>query len=48
MTATEVNEISQDGATYSIPRETSKIFRAGILDNPLIASSLPKEIEDCA
>jgi hypothetical protein len=33
---------------YSIPRETRKIFENGILRNPLIASTLPKEIEECS
>lgn len=33
---------------YSIPRETQDIFDQGILKNPLIASTLPKEIQECA
>jgi hypothetical protein len=33
---------------YSIPRETQKIFEDSILQNPLIASTLPKEIEECS
>lgn len=35
-------------ATYSIPSETQSVFLNGILLNPLIASTLPKEIEECA
>lgn len=48
MATNGVNKNIQDVATYSIPRETRKVFREGILGNPLIASSLPKEIEECA
>lgn len=36
------------GNPYSIPRETQKIFENGILQNPLIAPTLPKEIEECS
>ncbi|KAK7181919.1 hypothetical protein DPSP01_009516 [Paraphaeosphaeria sporulosa] len=43
-----VNGHAQDAATYSIPHETRKVFREGILNNPLIASLLPEEIEECA
>lgn len=33
---------------YSIPDATYQIFRDGLLKNPLVANSLPKEIEECA
>jgi len=33
---------------YSIPRETQNVFENGILQNPLIASTLPKEVEECS
>lgn len=33
---------------YSIPQETQDIFDHGILKNSLIASTLPKETEECA
>ncbi|KAI8933837.1 hypothetical protein NX059_009538 [Plenodomus lindquistii] len=33
---------------YSIPQETQFIFDNGILNNPLIAPTLPKEFADCA
>jgi hypothetical protein len=32
---------------YSIPEQTQKIFNDGILNNPLIAPTLPKGIEQC-
>ncbi|KAH4048462.1 hypothetical protein HBH49_159000 [Parastagonospora nodorum] len=38
----------ENDVPYSIPRETQKIFEEGILQNPLIASTLPKEIEECS
>ncbi|KAF2273427.1 alpha-methylacyl-CoA racemase [Westerdykella ornata] len=34
--------------TYSVPLETKSIFQHGLLKNPLIAPTLPKEIEECA
>lgn len=34
--------------TYSIPQETQKVFRDGLLNNPLVKPTLPKEIEECA
>jgi hypothetical protein len=37
-----------DSKNYSVPRETQHIFNNGILDNPLIAPTLPKEITECA
>lgn len=33
---------------YSIPSEAQKVFQKGILDNPLIASTLPKAIHNAA
>jgi hypothetical protein len=36
------------GKAYSIPQETQKVFQDGILKNQLIASTLPKEIDECA
>jgi crotonobetainyl-CoA:carnitine CoA-transferase CaiB-like acyl-CoA transferase len=48
MATNGVNGHNRDGAAYSIPRETEKVFRDGILNNPLIAPSLPKEIGECA
>jgi hypothetical protein len=30
---------------YSIPRETEKLFREGLLRNPLISKNLPPDIE---
>lgn len=37
-----------NAGTYSIPDETRKVFQDGILQNPLIASTLPHDIEECA
>lgn len=34
--------------SYSIPQETQKVFDQGILNNPLIASTLPKGIAEAA
>lgn len=34
--------------TYSIPDETRRVFANGILNNPLIASTLPKGIVEAA
>lgn len=34
--------------SYSIPQETLKVFRNGILNNPLIAHMLPEDITQCA
>lgn len=48
MATNGVDSSSQDAAAYSIPRETEKVFRKGILDNPLIAQSLPEGIGECA
>jgi hypothetical protein len=33
---------------YSIPEETAKVLQKGILHNPLIASTLPEETQECA
>ena len=33
---------------YSIPQQTQKILNDGLLNNPLIAPTLPKEVEQCA
>lgn len=40
--------IGETAASYSIPQVTNQIFHEGILKNPLIAPTLPKEIEECA
>ncbi|KAJ4292790.1 hypothetical protein N0V90_009453 [Kalmusia sp. IMI 367209] len=40
--------VNQADTEYSIPRETDKIFKNGLLSNPLIAPSLPNEIDECA
>jgi hypothetical protein len=45
--ANDVNGVNGDKA-YSIPQETQKVFQDGILKNQLIASTLPKEIDECA
>ncbi|KUJ08286.1 alpha-methylacyl-CoA racemase [Mollisia scopiformis] len=36
------------GQSYSVPRESEKLFREGVLRNPLIAKSLPAGIEKFA
>jgi len=33
---------------YSVPDATYQVFRDGLLKNPLVARTLPKEIEECA
>ena len=33
---------------YSIPQETAKLFREGVLRNPLISKHLPSETEECS
>lgn len=38
----------QKAIEYSIPKSTSDVFHKGILKNPLIASTLPAEIEESA
>jgi len=42
------NGINGKAISYSIPKETRRIFEDGIMQNPLIASTLPKEIGECA
>lgn len=34
--------------TYSVPEQAAGVFKTGILENPLIAKSLPPEITECA
>jgi hypothetical protein len=34
--------------SYSVPRETQRLFDNGILNNSLIAATLPAEIAECA
>jgi hypothetical protein len=48
--ATHTNSMNgANGVTsYSIPEEAHKVFQDGILNNKLVASTLPKEIEECA
>ena len=43
-----VNTTPASVAAYSVPEETKKLFYEGILNNPLIKPTLPKEIEECA
>jgi hypothetical protein len=43
-----INGTNGTSTTYSIPKETQKVFKDGILKNPLIASTLPKDIEESA
>jgi hypothetical protein len=42
------NMVSDILRTYSIPSEAQKLFRDGILDNPLVSKDLPPEIKQCA
>jgi hypothetical protein len=42
------NQLNGTTKSYSIPQQTHKIFNDGILNNPLIAPSLPKGVEQCA
>jgi hypothetical protein len=37
-----------NGTHYSVPEETSKVFKTGILCNPLITKDLPREAQVCA
>jgi hypothetical protein len=39
---------NKEGMVYSIPLEAQKVFQRSILDNPLIASTLPKAIHNAA
>lgn len=38
------NGVNGKATSYSIPKQTQQIFEDEILNNPLIASTLPKEI----
>lgn len=42
------NGVSRSLETYSVPDETQKVFNDGILNNPLIASTLPEGITEAA
>jgi len=42
------NGAAEPETAYSIPCETNRIFQEGVLHNPLIAQSLPREIEECS
>jgi hypothetical protein len=42
------NGVQKSLEAYSIPQETQKVFEDGILNNPLIASTLPKGIAEAA
>ncbi|KAH7086143.1 CoA-transferase family III domain-containing protein [Paraphoma chrysanthemicola] len=46
--ANGTNGVHGKSAGYSIPEETRNVFQNGILDNPLIAQTLPSEIEEGA
>jgi hypothetical protein len=46
--AAGVNGVNGNKTAYSVPKEAQNIFQNGILRNQLIASTLPKEIEECA
>jgi hypothetical protein len=48
MATNGVNGRTSAAREYSVPKETQKVLRDGILDNPLIAQTLPKEIDECA
>lgn len=43
-----INDPQKGLESYSIPQETQKIFENGILNNPLISSTLPKGITEAA
>jgi hypothetical protein len=43
-----VHNANKDVTTYSIPRETETLLVQELLKNPLIAPTLPTEIEECA
>ena len=40
--------MSSTSSTYSVPRESKKLFIEGILENPLIKGLLPAELIDSA
>ena len=42
------NGVQKSLETYSIPSETQKVFENGMINNPLIASTLPKGIAEAA
>lgn len=42
------NRASKSLETYSVPEETQRVFIDGILNNPLIASTLPHGIAEAA
>jgi hypothetical protein len=42
------NGINGTDKPYSVPKEAQKILQDGILNNPLVASTLPKDIKECA
>lgn len=42
------NGVDGNKLNYSIPNETQKLLEEGILQNPLIASTLPEEIQEAA
>lgn len=42
------NGVAKSSERYSIPEETQKVFEEGILNNPLIAHTLPKGIAEAA
>lgn len=42
------NVVDGNKADYSIPKETQKLFEDGILQNPLIASTLPEGLQEAA
>ncbi|KAF2127879.1 CoA-transferase family III [Dothidotthia symphoricarpi CBS 119687] len=45
---THTNSSNETVDTYSIPHEAQKVFQNGILENPLIAPTLPHDISECA
>ena len=42
------NATNGSSKSYSVPNETQHVFDNGILNNPLIAPTLPAEIAECA
>lgn len=44
----EINGHTSEMQDYSIPREAQKVLHDGILNNVLIARTLPKEVGKCA
>lgn len=48
-TTKEANGVTNGAlSTYSVPREARSVLDNGLLKNPLIAPTLPQEIEECA